>query len=714
MSQKSFGKFFCLHCAILYVLFVPLFLLPWPAHASSAYEQALSAMEQGRYDESLALLEGLMGVDKKVALEGKLLLYKKLGDNTNVVATINEILSYKKDDIGLSIEKAIALRNLGGWEDAENIMSGVKDKIKDNPALLIEYGRYLLWKKDFEGAKSFFDKALALDPVNNEAKLGIAYYHVWKDDDQQAFTIVQGILSSNPQDMGATILYGWLLAWQGNFEESLKTFNKAMSMAPDHPEIIQGIAQNYAWDGQFNQSLDYYKQLIAIQPDNIDIMLQMGRIYREQGAFDEALEILKNALAKDPERIDVREELNIALKWTDQVSNSIRKLKQKLSLNQGNLRDYIELGNAFNWTGELAKAKETYLKALEKDPDNIQLLHGLARVYEDLEDLEKARDKYMRILELKPNYVDARVGLQRIKKAFNPAVTFQYGFDWYRDYDHEIFQTSTVQKEHSFTMDYTQRLHSMYTLSAGYTMGLADQYSEEFDASDYNFFHHQMYLLNQLNLSHNIKVLLRYDFHLYVNHNPYDNYYVLSKLVPKHGGYLVVQFPYKFNNFSFQFARSFFQLVSDVDTTLSVESTHAVSVSDDIDIAENVSALFTISEITDSLSNEWGWVVSVHPRFIVPFFPRLTLEYDLSFNDSLKNQNHGGIAILDLQIGPSIQSQVLYEMDYFSSIGKFSHMGNTTFSWIPIDPLTVSISGSVTFFDKDISTGVFSSVSYAF
>ncbi|MBF0107227.1 MAG: tetratricopeptide repeat protein [Deltaproteobacteria bacterium] len=714
MTQKSFYKNSCLRGTFLSVFIALLSLFPLPAPASPSYDQAITAMEQGRYDESLALLETLMGTDKKEALQGKLLLYKKLGDNTNIVALIDQILGYNKDDVGLLIEKAIAIRNLGGWDAAEKILSVVKDQIKDNPAHLIEYGRYLLWKKDFEGAKSFFDRVLSVDPVNAEAKLGLAYYYVWKDDDKQALSVVQGILVSNPQDIDAMILSGWLLAWQSNFKESLETFNKALTLAPNHPEIILGIAQNYAWDRQYSQSLEYYKQLIAIQPDNPDIMLQMGRIYREQGAFDEAVLMLQKALQKDPERVDVREELNIAQKWTDEVNNSIRKLKQKLSLNQGNIQDYIELGNAFNWTGELAKAKEIYIKALDKDPDNIQLLHGLARVYEDLEELEGARDKYKRILELKPDYVDAMVGLKRIKKAFNPTVTFQYGFNWSRDYDAVIGQTATVQKEHGFTLDYTQRLHSMYTLSAGYTLGLPNEYSEEFVASNYSLFHHQMYLFNQLNLSHNITVLLRYDFHLFVNQSPYDNYYLLPKYVPKHGGYLIVQFPYKINNFSFQFARSLFQVTSDVDASLSIESTHSVSVSDDIAIAENVSALFTIAEMTDSITNDWGWVVSAHPRFIVPFFRQLTLEYDLSFNNSLKNQNHGAIASFEMQIGSNIQNQVSYQIDYYSSINKFSHMGNFTFNWMPLDPLTVSISGNVSFFDNDIATGVFLLVAYGF
>lgn len=712
MKQNRQPNLIQITLSILVLSLSLILIVPTASSQSSLYDQAMDSLSQGEYEQAIQLLNDLSRTKKKQALQGKLKVYKNLGDNKNIVATIDELLRYSPKDITLKIEKAIALRNLGGWEKAETILEEIKDKIQDNPDYLVEYGRYLLWKKEFEQAKKAFDRALELKPDMPEALLGLSYYHVWTNQDTQALELVKKILEKNPDDVGALILQGWLLAWQEKFKESLESFDKALELAPNHPEIIRGIAQNYAWDGQISQSLEYYEWLLEIQPDNPDIMLQMGRLYRRNGQFKKAVDILTEGAAIDANRVDIQEELSLAKKWADNVDNNIRRLKQRISINQGNSQDFVTLGKAYNWLGELGSAKKTYRQALSRDPNNIQLMFGLAQVYEDLEEYERAQKLYEKILELKPDFVDASLGLQRIKQAFHPSVLFQYTFNQIRDFDPDLDSDSTVTTEHGFTLEYRQRLHSMYTLSVGYTFSLADEYDKFFDSINYQINHHTAYIQHDFDLPYNILLITRYDFHYYTNHDFDANFFNLTGSQVRHGGFLIVQVPHGLNTFSLQFSRSFFQAVGDFDLT--IEADHTITLSEDVSIIENLSGLISVAGTKFSNEGNWFYTVTIHPRYNLSFFPQASVEYEFQFLTEPNRQIHRGIINLDFQIGANLQNQVEYGLNYFTDTEDFSHFGSLTLSWIPMDFLNFSLSGDVEYHSKDWIFNVVTSLLVSF
>ncbi len=663
------------------------------------YQRARESVDEGKIEEGLQILESYAKKDLKGSLVGKLKIYKHLGDNQKIIEVVDQLLHLMPTNTQLKLEKAIALRNLGESQKAETLLEGIDTRSLESSDLIIELGRYLLWKNDYAGAEVLFQKASTLEPDSENAMVGLSYSLVWQGRDGDAENKIDELLAKKPNSVDALILKGWLLAWHQKFEEALRFFEKADQLAPHHPEVMRGFAQIYAWDGQYERSIPYYGIILALQPQNVDIMLDLGRVYEKVGEFNKSVGILETALNLHPERQDVQEELNLARKWTSEIDNNVRDLQRKIALNRGDVQDYVVLGQAYRWLGQLSASRKIYQEALKKSPDNIQLLYGLAQILEQQNQLEEAEKNYQRILKLKPNFVDASLGIKRIERALKPNLLLQYGFIWNRIFDPSFGVASSIASEHLLTMEYGQRLSSLYTLKAGYSFNPIRDDSQITGHTNLALFHHDAYLQNELMLPANFFAVLRYDFHDYTNWGASD--FGLSEQQVRHGGYAILSRPLGFNNFSFQFSRLFFQYFG--TTNVRVGRIHTFTLSDDISVGPYVSCLFLFSDIQNSVDYKWIHNYVIHPRLVLPFFTPATLEYEFNLLDRPVRQTHKGTVKLVGQFWERLQLQGQYNLSYFTQTKDIGHEGQAFLNWAFSQRMSLVLTADVLFHNNDVT-----------
>jgi len=654
----------------------------------------MEELDAGNTARALELFTQLEKTDRKRALTGKLDLYKRSGDNQKVIETADELAKIVPDSKRLRVEKAIALYNQGGWEKAEAMLQGIEGEIEGDPKLFVEYGRYLLFKGDFEAAQKVFERTLELDPNSDKAKLGLAYCHAWREEDDQAQALVDSLLKKNPNSLDGLILQGWLLAWNEKYAEAAAVFEKANAIRPNHPEVTRGLAQTYSWDGQYDRSLSYYQAVLAIQPDNPDILLEMGRVYQKAGKFSDAVNILSQAAQADPERTDIQQELKLAQKWTSEVDDNIKDLQKRIALNQGDIGDYLSLGQAYRWKGQVRESEKAFKAALAENPDDAALLYGYGQVLEDKNDLEGARKAYRRVLELKPNFMDANLSLERIRLAFRPSLMVQYNFR-HNNQD----SADSILQEHEATVEYGQRLHSLYTLRTGYTFNPIHDANKATDTTTLNLFHHQFYLQNELSLPYAISAVLRYDFHDY--HNRGTNDFNLSGQKINHGGYILISKPVPYNLIGFEFSRQFFQFPQP-DGSVGIGRDHTLTLSDDLSFGSYVSGQIAFSTSNDTAGRQWSQEVKIHPRLVLPFFTPATIEYEGTISNKPTRQQHGGIIKLVGQAAGVLQFEGRYQLSYFTLTDDLGHNGQVVIGWSPWERMNLSVIG-----EFDIHAGDF-------
>lgn len=654
----------------------------------------MTFLAQGDYAQALTILDTLAARDKRHSLEGKLAVYKTMGDNRNILATIDALEKLAPLSTDLKIQKAIAMRNLGDWETSGALIAGIETEIAQNADYLVEYGRYLLWKQDYDAAQKTFEQALALNPAHEQALLGLAYAHTWKKEDDRAAELVGKILTANPDSVDARILNGWITAWKGAFAVAIDEFKRAEGLSKNHPEALRGLAQTYAWDGQYAESIAYYDRTVALQPGNPELLLALARVLHQNGEYSRAVDALTQARQAAPDRVDIVQELETAEKWTLEIDSTLRDLKKRISLNQGDVQDFITLGKTYSWLGKLKDSLKIYRQALDKDSGNVDLLVGLARVYENLDRPDEAVKTYRRVLELKSDYLEAKVRIDALAAAYRPQMTTQYALSVASTYDPDLRDTTTMSGSHMFTLELGQRLSSAYTLRTGTTLGWEFLNDLTTDTPYYNVFHHLFYIQNEVRFSNDVFAVLRNDFHYYGNRDFDVNYFNLSDSNVKYGGYALVQVPFQFNNFSVQYNRQFAPAFGD-NGDLITTSVQTLTGSDDLVIAKNLSALVSGTASRIGADDDWTWSITLHPRYKLPFFEQAGVEYEWSFLTTPDRQHHKGIANVNVQIGSRLLNQLQYALTYYTLPDDFSHDAQWIFLWQPGEKWNVTMTNLV-------------------
>lgn len=543
----------------------------------------------------------------------------------------------------------------------------------NNAKTLTEYGRQLLWKKDYRKAVVMFQRALRVNLEYADAKLGLAYVDVWQGNDESAERRVDEIILANPRHVDALILKGWLESWHEDFTQALRQFSTAQRLALDHPEVLRGFAQVYAWDSQHGASANSYEKLLKLQPKNVDVMLELGRQYRSSGNYSQAVSILDKARELAPEREDIQQELELTRKWTDEIDANLRALKKRIALNQGNLNDYVTLGLAYDWLGQLAASKKILEKALTKDPNDIHVLFSHARVLERLGELERAKKSYQRILTLKKDFIDAKLGLARIRKAFSPTLTFLYSYGRITQHDFTLGGDSYHNAEHGWTAEIGQRLTSFATLKLGTTIATAKDQLPSLSTQTYELNHEIFYVASDLRLPGEVNAILHYDFHLYNTRDPDANLFDLSGRDLQHGGYVLLSKTVGRHTPSLQLGRTFYAAYG--QTELLIDTLDTFDIYDDVRIAENLSALVSMN--WSKLGVDSGWVKNfrIHPRYQIPFFPQASVEYEYVFSPVTLQQSHQGLFGFSFPVGSRINTQLQYGVMYQTVPGDIQHDG---------------------------------------
>lgn len=661
-------------CALIFVV---AFLAVGPplaqARSSKTITKAEAALAKGLYEEAIGHYEAARQSHPREALQGLLSLYEKIGDAVKIVETIEALEKIGVGGISLKLKKAIALRNLGGWEAAEEVLRQIRPHIGGDADALVEYGRYLLWQQDYHAATAMFQRALRVNPDATDAQLGLAYVDIWQERDKSAERRVDGILAKDPKHVDALILKGWLEAWRERFAPALRRFKAARRLAPDHPEVLRGLAQVYAWDGQHGASADYYEKISKLQPGNVDILLELGRQFKNAGNYTRAVAVLGEAGKLAPEREDILQELALARKWTDEIDANLRALKKRIALNQGELNDYVTLGLAYDWLGQLTESKKILETALAKNPDDIRVLFAHARVLERLGELEKAKKAYQRILTRKKDFIDAKLGLARIQKAFSPTLTLLYSYGLITTHDFTLGGDSYRNAEHGWTAEVGQRLTSFAALKLGTTLATAEDLLPSEDTKTYELNHGIFYLAGDLRLPGEISATMRYDFHLYNTRNPDANLFNLSGRQFEHGGYVLLSKSVGRHTPALQLSRAFYATYGATD--LLVDTLDTFDIYDDLRIAENLSVLMSMNWSKLGVSPEWTQTFRIHPRYQIPFFPQATAEYEYAFSPVTSEHSHQGLLGFNFAVASRINMQLQYGLTYYTALEAVQHDG---------------------------------------
>jgi cytochrome c-type biogenesis protein CcmH/NrfG len=175
------------------------------------------------------------------------------------------------------------------------------------------FGYVFLARKKFSAAAAQFTQALATNPDNLEASMGMAMIQEYEGKTAEAYQTYGNLLVKAPEDAWIKLKYesirssatqGFLLeaekAKNSDKAKYIRALEQAAWFSPDMTAITMQIADHYYGENEWLRSLPYYEAVLEKDAHNETVLLKLASLYEKKEKFDMALVSLDRLLANKP------------------------------------------------------------------------------------------------------------------------------------------------------------------------------------------------------------------------------------------------------------------------------------------------------------------------------------------------------------------------------------------------------------------------------
>ncbi len=250
--------------------------------------------------------------------------YKEIGNkeaaiqNYKLALNLDPSNEQVKNELGETIEV-----NMTPQEKLDYLNQEIQ-KAPTNADLLYKYAYELHKANRLPDAILYYNRALTIDPKNEDTYLNLAQAYKQQGNYDKARTILtdaKGLFPDNAlvkkqlqaiDSETASLLYADAsdLFKQERYQEAIELYNKIM---PATAESLVGIGASYQAMNNNKQAAEFYKKSLAIDPNNSDTAYYLALAYSNDNNFAQAKTYAKKAIALDANNKNARELLNYVM-----------------------------------------------------------------------------------------------------------------------------------------------------------------------------------------------------------------------------------------------------------------------------------------------------------------------------------------------------------------------------------------------------------------
>ncbi|PYS46007.1 MAG: hypothetical protein DMF68_20585 [Acidobacteria bacterium] len=161
--------------------------------------------------------------------------------------------------------------------------------------------------EDYHKAEEEFDKALALDPKNFEARMHMVFVYMARNEKRQARELLSTLRREMPNDIGVHFVSGVLRRLDGDYERALRSYDRMVRLNPAERVVASyNRARIFMYEQRFDEAMHELDQGAAVEPDHPFIKTFRGRVLYYRGEVEEARRLLEEVLSKNPHLDGIR------------------------------------------------------------------------------------------------------------------------------------------------------------------------------------------------------------------------------------------------------------------------------------------------------------------------------------------------------------------------------------------------------------------------
>jgi putative PEP-CTERM system TPR-repeat lipoprotein len=291
------------------------------------------------------------------------------------------------------------------------------DKAARSPILLALRGDALLATGSADEAKQAYEQALALNPNQGEALLGLARHAMGQRDQDGAQRYIADAMAKDPKNPDVWMAHGAMLRLQGKQEEALGAYDQVLKLKPDHRTAHIEKAYVLIGTGKFADAKAEIDAASKAAPNNLLVTYTEALYDFSQGKFAAAEESLQKVLKSAPEHMPSvllagASELNLGT-----LEQAERHLRHYLESNPNDLYARKLLAQTLLKGSQPADAAAALAPVLKDSTQDPQLLALAGESYMQVRDFNKANAYLEKAAALAPKAAAVRTSLGLAKLA---------------------------------------------------------------------------------------------------------------------------------------------------------------------------------------------------------------------------------------------------------------------------------------------------------
>jgi len=175
---------------------------------------------------------------------------------------------------------------IGEFDQAEEVLSGFEGT--GDLGLLLAFGKLALSRELWGEARSWFERALLVDPTNPTIQLNLGFISVAEGRLPDARRFLEEGVAGNPRSFEGWNTLGIVFARQGDALGAIAAWERARELNPGFIGVLYNLGLAYAQAGQLSRAIGYFEEFAARaepgpQREEALAMVQRLRLRASQG-----------------------------------------------------------------------------------------------------------------------------------------------------------------------------------------------------------------------------------------------------------------------------------------------------------------------------------------------------------------------------------------------------------------------------------------------
>ena len=324
----------------------------------------------------------------------------------------------------------------GKTEVARDAFLRAAAKDPESAYLQLRVGRLQAQLDELESALEYTERAVELEPDNEEARLFLARLHRIRRDlpgveralrgadgapvsagaalllfqvyvergmVDRALVVAQDLVASDPENLGGQMALATAYERLGRPQEAEQAIRAALSHHPDRFVLYNRLARMYRAAGDREREIAVYREVLEARPYHYGTLVSLGEAQIAQNDLEGALEtyaVINERYPEDLQSIRRRASLEFA---AGRYAEAAARLEEALRRHPEQFELAYSLGQVLRGMGDDDAAREAFDRVGPQHPIYIEARMQIASIDEDAGDYASALVEVNRIRELRPN-----------------------------------------------------------------------------------------------------------------------------------------------------------------------------------------------------------------------------------------------------------------------------------------------------------------------